>query len=176
MRDNTRQNFARLMQQVMTKLRGMLGEQTLSLEDYTGPDPTDLLSSEDGGTRLVILACLSVVEEADLAFITHISREASAEEHLRSLAWLKEQGCIAERHHWERQGFFWRRRVEFIFYSATTMGRLLYAKADAILPENPSKGSSTVLIHSGRDEFLAWIVIAGGTVVLMIVGVLSRLH
>lgn len=175
MRDNTRQNFAHLMQQVMTKLRGMLGEQTLSLEDYTGPDPADLFSSEDGGTRLMILACLSAVGEADFTFVTHISREASEEERLRSLAWLKEQGCVTDRHCWERRGFLLR-RVELIFYSATPTGRMLYAKTEALLPENASKVSSTVLIHSGRDEFLAWIVIAGGTVVLMIVGVLSHLH
>lgn len=175
MRDNTRQNVAHLMQRVINTLRGMLGEQTLSPEEYTGPEPTDVLSSEDVGTRLMILACLSAVGEADLTFVTHISREASEEERLRSLAWLKEQDCIVERHHSERRGLFWHQRVELIFYAATPTGRLLWEKIEALVPENASKTSISAQVYNKIYEFLTLVIIAGG-IVLMFLGLLSHLH
>jgi hypothetical protein len=111
---NPHQYFAKFIARLRSSLTtGSVNWQTakpLPPEAYEGPTPSELFFGEDRRTRWVILACLNVGGWADFAFLSSLTQSVSNEERLRSLAWLKEHGCVAERRQWKRQGIFRRHR------------------------------------------------------------------
>lgn len=124
--------FARLKMSIEAWVR-QRSDVALPPEDYHGPAPSDLLSSPDRQTLLILLACLNVVEQADLRFISHMAPGASEEERQRSLAWLEKRACIVQRRRRLRRDFSWQRRVEDSYFAITPVGRFLLDQTRASL-------------------------------------------